>query len=79
MLSCDYIGYQSRMVFLDENEVIAFQKYPWNALFKNGILLKYPYFKTKLQTICFQSNTTTQSFLYIQKPFIVAEIVRLRY
>ena len=31
-------------MILDENEVIPFEKSPWNALCKNGILLKIPLF-----------------------------------
>ena len=39
-------------MFLDENEVIPFQKTPWNALCKNGILLKIPISsKPNLKTI----------------------------
>ena len=39
-------------MFLDENEVIPFQKSPWNALCKKGILLKIPLFsKPNLKTI----------------------------
>ena len=43
-LSCDKFGYRSRMMFLDKNEVIPFQKCPWNALCNIGILLKIPLF-----------------------------------
>ena len=38
-LFCDKFGYRSRIMFLDKNEVIPFQKCPWNALCKIGILL----------------------------------------
>ena len=44
MLSCDKFGYRLRTMFLDQNEVSLFQKPPWNALCKNGILLKIPPF-----------------------------------
>ena len=66
-------------MFLDQNEVSLFQKSPWNALCKNGILLKIPFFLKQILRRFFQSNTTTPSFLYIQKPFNVAEIIRLLY
>ena len=50
-LSFDKFGYRSRMMFLDKNEVIPFQKCPWNALCKNGMLLKMPLFsKPNLKT-----------------------------
>ena len=64
---------------LDQNEVSLFQKSPWNALCKNGILLKIALFQNQILRRFFQPNTTTPSFLYIQKPFNVAEIIRLRY
>ena len=38
-------------MFLGENEVIPFQKSPWDALCKNGILFKYLFFKLNLKTI----------------------------
>ena len=51
-LSYDKFGYRVRMMFFDENEVIPFQKCPWNALCKNGILFKNtPLFKTKFKDI----------------------------
>ena len=31
-LPCDKFGYRSSMMFLDENEVIPFQKYPLNDI-----------------------------------------------
>ena len=65
-------------MFLDQNEVSLFQKSPWNALCKNGILLKMPLFSKPNFKAIFQINTTTPS-LYIQKPLNVAEIIRLRY
>ena len=50
-LSCDKFGYRLRMLFIDKNEVIPFQKCPWNALCKNQILLKntsfYPPMKSE--------------------------------
>ena len=50
-LSCDKFSHRSRMMFLDKNEVIPFQKCPWNALCKNGILLKISLFsKPNLKT-----------------------------
>ena len=40
------------MMLVNENEVIPFQKSPWNALRINGILLKNtPFFKTKFYSL----------------------------
>ena len=61
-LPCDKFGYRLRMMFLDKNVVIPFQKRQRNSLCKNGIMFKYPFFKTKFKD-SFPSNTTTQSFL----------------
>ena len=48
-LSRDKFGNRTRMVVLDENEVIPFQKSPWNTLYKNRILLKIPFFQSKFK------------------------------
>ena len=64
-------------MFLDQNEVSLFKISPWNALCKNGILLKIPLFQNQILRHIFQSNATTLSFLYIQRPFNVAEIIRI--
>ena len=57
------------MMILDENEVIPFQKSPWNVLCKKLNFVKdTPFFKTKFKDNFFQSNTTA--------PF--SEIIRLR-
>ena len=63
------------MMFLDKNEVIPFQKSPWNALCKNGIFVKNTLFQNQIKRRFFQSNTTTPSFRYIQWPFNIAEII----
>ena len=46
-LSYDWFGYLSRIMVVDKNEIIPFQKSPWNALCKNGISLKYQFFYSK--------------------------------
>ena len=66
------------MMLVNKNEVIPFQKSPWNALCKIGILLKIPLFSKPNFERVFQSSTTTASFLYSQQPLNVAEIVRLQ-
>ena len=46
-------------MFLDQNEISLFQDSPWNALCKNGILLKIPLFsKANFKAISF--NQTPQ-------------------
>ena len=51
-LSCDQFGYLSRMMLVDKIEEIPFQKSLWNALYKNGTLLKIPLFsKPNFKTI----------------------------
>ena len=76
-LPCDKFVYLSRMMSLDKNEVIPCQKCPWNALYENGILLKILLFSKPNLKICFQSNTTAQSFLCAQWHFNVVETIRL--
>ena len=58
-LTCDKFGYRSRMIFLDKNEVIPFQKCPWNAKYKKIEFVKnIPFFKTKYKDFFF--NQTPQ-------------------
>ena len=61
-------------MFLDKNEVSLFQKSPWNALCKNGILLKIPLFsKPNFKKIFFNQTPqhrhfcTFNSLLMLQK------------
>ena len=61
-------------MFLDENGVILFQKSPWNAVCKNGILLKIPLFsKNTLRRFLFNQTAqhhrfcTFNSTLMLQK------------
>ena len=64
-------------MILDENEVIPYQKSPWNALCKNGILLKIPFFfKTKFKdttfsikhhsTIIYVPSMKSSAYLFIR-------------
>ena len=53
-------------MLVNKNEVILFQKSPWNALCKNGILLKMPLFSKPNFKRMFQPSTTTVSFLSVQ-------------
>ena len=55
-------------MLVNKNEVIPFWKSPWNALCKNGILLKIPLFSKPNFKKVFQSSTTTASFMYSQQP-----------
>ena len=55
------ITYQG-MMLVDKNEEISFQKSPWNALCKNGILFKIPLFQNQFSRRIFQSSTKTASF-----------------
>ena len=64
--SCDQFGYPSRIMLVNKNEIIPFQKSPWIALCKNGILLKIPLFSKPNFKRIFQSSTTTASFQYSQ-------------
>ena len=61
-LSCDKFGYRSRMMFLDKNEVTPFQKCPWNALCKNGILLKIHLFQNQIQRQFFNQTPQQNHF-----------------
>ena len=50
------------MMLADKNEVIPFQKSPWNALCKNGILLKTPLFQNKMLRECFNQAPQQHHF-----------------
>ena len=65
-VSFDKFGYRSRMMFVNKNELIPFQKSPRNTLCNNEILLKIHLFSKPNFKRMFQSSTTTASFLYSQ-------------
>ena len=56
-LSCDWFGNWSRVMFLDENEVIPFQKSPWNT-WKYNFAKNTLFFRSKFKDDLF--NQTTQ-------------------
>ena len=59
-------------MFLDENVVITFRISTWNALFKNGILLKYtPFFKTKFEGDVFNQTAQHQNFVTFNSPLML--------
>ena len=61
-------------MILDENEVIPFQKSPWKALCKNGILLKILlFFKTKFKDDFFNQTPQHHHFCAFNSPFIFQE------
>ena len=50
-LSCESCNFLSMTILVDKNEVVHFQKSPWNALCKHGFLLKNtPIFKANFKT-----------------------------
>ena len=49
-------------MLVNKNEVIPFQKSSWNALCKNGILLKYPLFQNQILKGCFNQATQQHNF-----------------
>ena len=55
----------------DENEIIPLQKFPWNALCKNGILLKIHLFsKPNLKTTFFNQTPQHHHFCTFNSPFM---------
>ena len=57
------------MMILDENEIIHFQKSPWNALCKNGILIKI--FKTKFKDDFFNQTPQHHRFCTFISPLMI--------
>ena len=50
------------MMLDNKNEVIPFQKSAWNALSKNGILLKIPLFQNQILRGCFNQAPQQHHF-----------------
>ena len=57
------------MIVVNKTEVVSFQKSPWNALCKNGILFKIPLFSEDVSIKHHNSFISVQSiaFLTLQK------------
>ena len=58
-------------MFLDENEVIPFQKSPWNALCKSGILLKKNFFKPKFEDDFVNQTSNHPHFCTLNSPLML--------
>ena len=57
-------------MLVNKNEVIPFQKSPWNALCKNGILLKMPFFsKQNFKRMLQNLSHELKQLLFYQKLF----------
>ena len=52
-------------MLVNKNEVVPFQKTPWNALCKNGILLKIPLFSKPKLRGCFNQELQQHHFCIV--------------
>ena len=49
-------------MLVNKNEIILFQKSPWNVLSKKGILLKIPFFQNQILRECFNQSPQQHHF-----------------